>query len=209
MGFIDCIMLYLASTSPRRRELLTQAGLEFTVLGIDIDETPFVNETPDAYVQRLAAAKAEACRQELLSHSSPEANDETIYQAIVLAADTTVVAQGQILGKPASREEAYAMWALLSGRTHEVLTGVAVVRGDTRLGTLVRTRVNFRELSPADMDWYWNSGEPIGKAGGYAIQGLGARFIPSIEGSYSNVVGLPLFETLDLLERLTGTAPHG
>ncbi|HET8729501.1 MAG TPA: Maf family protein [Moraxellaceae bacterium] len=178
--------LYLASTSPRRRELLAQLGLTFHVLKGEVDETPLPGESPATYVRRLAQAKAAVG----LAHA-PE--------GVVVAADTSVVIDGAILGKPASLDEAMSMWQWLAGREHEVLTGLAV--GDVRRieSHVVVTRVRFRAVSEAEMRAYWLSGEPRDKAGGYAIQGLGAVFVTSIEGSYSNVVGLPLAETAALL----------
>lgn len=179
--------LFLASTSPRRRELLTQLGLRFDVLAADVDETHLPGETPEAYVRRLAIAKAQAGAAQAGS------------SALVIGADTTVTRHGHVLAKPGSREDAFAMWSLLSGGEHEVLTGVAVA-GEGRVeATVVSTRVSFRDISPAEMEAYWASGEPADKAGAYAIQGRGAVFVSGISGSYSNVVGLPLSETAALL----------
>lgn len=178
--------LFLASTSPRRRELLQQVGLEFSVLKVDVDESVREGERPADYVLRLAREKALAG----LAQAA---------EGVVIAADTTVVVDDEVLGKPASEVEAMYMWRRLSGRTHQVLTGVAV--GDTRhVETVaVSTRVHFRAITQAEMHAYWQSGEPGDKAGGYAIQGRGAVFVDAIEGSYSNVVGLPLSETAALL----------
>lgn len=178
--------LFLASTSPRRRELLQQVGLEFSVLKVDVDESVREGERPADYVLRLAREKALAG----LAQAA---------EGVVIAADTTVVVDDEVLGKPASEVEAMHMWRRLSGRTHQVLTGVAV--GDTRhVETVaVSTRVHFRAITQAEMHAYWQSGEPGDKAGGYAIQGRGAVFVDAIEGSYSNVVGLPLSETAALL----------
>ena len=179
--------IILASSSPRRRELLQQIGLEFEVNSFDIDESPYLHEAPADYVVRLAIEKARAAIAQLPADT------------IVIAADTTVTIDGQILGKPANQAEAFAMWQRLSGRDHFVMTGVAVAKNQTVLHRRVTTEVHFAHLTPTDMLAYWQTGEPIGKAGGYAIQGKGAAFIPKIHGSYSNVVGLPIFETMDLL----------
>lgn len=182
--------IILASSSPRRRELLQQVGIDFDVKSFEIDESPNLHEAPADYVVRLAIEKAQAAINQLPADT------------IVIAADTTVTIDGQILGKPANQAEAFAMWQRLSGRDHFVMTGVAVAKNQTVLHRRVTTEVHFAHLSHADMLAYWQTGEPIGKAGGYAIQGKGAAFIPRIHGSYSNVVGLPLFETLDLLKEL-------
>lgn len=179
--------LYLASGSPRRRELLTQIGVPFTPVSAPIDETPLPGESAEAYVERLAVAKAEAG---LASLGSP---------ALTLGADTAVVLDGRILGKPENREHALAMLAELSGRAHQVLTAVAVSDGQRCQSLCVASNVRFRAISPAEAERYWASGEPADKAGGYAIQGLGAVFVTGLEGSYSAVVGLPLSETAELL----------
>lgn len=180
------IPLYLASTSPRRRELLAQLGLDFHVLKVDIDETPRPGEPPAGYVQRLAREKAAAGLAQAR-------------EGVVVAADTSVVLDGAILGKPASLDEAMAMWSRLSGRAHRVLTGVAVAAAGRMEAQVVATEVRFRPIGEAEMRAYWASGEPCDKAGGYGIQGLGAVFVTGIDGSYSNVVGLPLAETAALL----------
>lgn len=179
--------LYLASTSPRRRELLAQLGLDFHVLKADIDETPRPGEAPADYVLRLAREKAAAG----LAQAG---------EGVVIAADTSVVQGGAILGKPASLDEAIAMWSRLSGGEHQVLTGVAVGSGERMSAQVVATRVRFRSISLAEMRAYWASGEAGDKAGGYAIQGKGAIFVTGIDGSYSNVVGLPLEETAAMLD---------
>lgn len=179
--------LYLASGSPRRRELLTQIGVPFTPVSAPIDETPLPGESAAAYVERLAVAKAEAG---LASLGGP---------ALTLGADTAVVLDGRILGKPENREHALAMLAELSGREHQVLTAVAVSDGQRCQSLCVASNVRFRPISPAEAERYWASGEPADKAGGYAIQGLGAVFVTGLEGSYSAVVGLPLSETAELL----------
>lgn len=184
--------IVLASTSPRRKELLEQVGLRFTTAVIDIDESIVDGDAASEYVVRLAREKAQA--------AVPQFSDNTL----IIAADTTVTVDGHILGKPADQDEAFAMWQLLSGRTHQVMTGVAVAYAGQIKTDLVITDVEFLPLTPSQMQTYWDSGEPIGKAGGYAIQGLGAAFIPRIQGSYSNVVGLPLVETLALLTAAVG-----
>ena len=185
--------IILASSSPRRRELLQQIGLEFEVNSFEIDESPYLHEAPADYVVRLAIEKAQAAIVQL----APD--------TIVIAADTTVTIGGQILGKPVDQDDAFAMWQHLSGQTHQVLTGVAVACGDRLLSTVVATSVHMLALTSTQMQAYWDTGEPLGKAGGYAIQGRAAAFIPRIEGSYSNVVGLPLVETLQLLQQIQST----
>lgn len=182
--------LYLASASARRRELLEQIGVSFVALPVDIDETPRPNEAAAAYVRRLAREKAEAALARL----------EGAGPVCVLGADTTVTLDGRILGKPADREEGLAMLALLAARTHEVLTAVALAQPGRCEVRLVTSRVTFRAISREEAERYWASGEPVDKAGGYAIQGLGAVFVRHLEGSYSGVVGLPLCETAELLE---------
>ena len=179
--------LYLASGSPRRRELLTQIGVPFTVTSAPIDETPLPGERAEAYVERLALAKAEAG---LANLAGP---------AVVLGADTAVVLDGRILGKPENREHALAMLAELAGREHQVLTAVALSDGSRSQSLCVGSNVRFRPISAVEAQRYWDSGEPADKAGGYAIQGLGAVFVTGLQGSYSAVVGLPLSETADLL----------
>ncbi|MEL0027919.1 MAG: Maf family protein [Perlucidibaca sp.] len=180
--------LYLASTSPRRHELLRQIGLRPEPLPVSVDESVRPGEGAEAYVLRLARAKAEAGAAALVDAG-----------AWVLAADTTVFAGGQILGKPADFEDACRIWALLPAADHQVLTGVALIRGGQRLSRVVSTRVRFRAIPAGERLAYWNSGEPQDKAGGYAIQGRAALYVDGIEGSYSNVVGLPLAETAELL----------
>ncbi|QOE06875.1 Maf-like protein [Pseudomonas asiatica] len=179
--------LYLASGSPRRRELLAQIGVPFSVVSAPIDETPLPNESAPAYVERLARAKAAAG---LACLEGP---------AVVLGADTAVVLDGRILGKPENREDALAMLAGLSGREHQVLTAVALSDGQRVHSLCVTSKVRFRAISAEEAQRYWASGEPADKAGGYAIQGLGAVFVTGLSGSYSAVVGLPLSETAELL----------
>jgi len=181
--------LYLASGSPRRRELLTQIGVAFQTLNAPIDETVLPAESAAAYVQRLALAKAAAGLATL----------ENSADAVVLGADTAVVLDGQILGKPVDQADALAMLQLLSGREHQVLTAVALSDGQRSQVCLVSSDVRFRPISAAEATTYWLSGEPHDKAGGYAIQGLAAVFISGMRGSYSAVVALPLCETAALL----------
>ena len=181
--------LFLASASPRRRELLTQIGVPFSLLSVSIDETPGMAEAPDAYVQRLAREKALAGLAQVDQDS-----------ACVLGADTTVVLDQQILGKPADKADALAMLQALSGREHQVMTAIALANGAGCEVRLACSRVRFRAIGVDEAERYWASGEPQDKAGGYAIQGWGAVFVSSLEGSYSAVVGLPLCETAQLLE---------
>lgn len=181
--------LFLASGSPRRRELLTQIGVPFATLATSIDETPIKDESPSDYVQRLALAKAHAGLAALTERAG----------AVVLGADTSVILAGQILGKPLDRADAQAMLTALSGNSHEVLTAVALASMERREVRIVSSRVSFRTLTRAEIDAYWHSGEPLDKAGSYAIQGLGAVFVSHLEGSFSAVVGLPVCETAALL----------
>jgi septum formation protein len=188
-------MLVLASASPRRRELLTQAGYRFEVHPAHIPEDPLPGEDPIAYVTRLAREKAEAVFLDL-TDASPKP-EETL---VVLGADTTVALDNTILGKPEDAADAARMLRLLSGRTHRVITGVAVV---TKKGAEVAaeaTAVRFLTLSDAEIAGYVAGGEPMDKAGAYAIQGRAARWIPRIEGCYFNVMGLPLALVCSLLE---------
>lgn len=184
--------LFLASGSPRRRELLTQIGVPFQVVSASIDETPLPDECPAAYVERLARAKARAGREHLLglSVSAP---------FCVLGADTAVVLDDQILGKPVDEANALSMLMALSGREHEVLTAIAILAAERCETRVVRSRVSFRTISQQEAAQYWASGEPQDKAGGYAIQGLAAVFVAGLNGSYSGVVGLPVCETAELL----------
>lgn len=182
--------LYLASRSPRRQELLAQLGLYPDCVHPQVDETPGKDESPLAYVQRLAREKAWA-GWALLTETTP---------AVVLGADTSVILQGQILGKPQDREHALAMLRALAGQTHHVISAVALTNGQREDCRTQQSQVRFRSLSEAQLQRYWETGEPRDKAGGYAIQGLGAVFVQELHGSYSGVMGLPLFETAELLE---------
>ena len=181
--------LILASASPRREELLRLLGLDFQVIPSRVDETFFVNERPAEHVLRLAENKAHAVAQ---LHP----------RAWVLGADTIVVIDGEVLGKPVDPPAAAAMLEKLSGRTHEVFTGFALLRVASRvaIGQAVRASVTFRNISPEEKMWYIRSPEPYDKAGAYAVQGRGAFFIKEINGSYTNVMGLPLCEVVDALK---------
>ena len=187
--------LILASASPRRRELLTQAGYEFRVHPAHIPEDPLPGEDPIAYVTRLARQKAEAVFT-ALSSSEPEIQA----QIQVLGADTTVTLDKAILGKPESAEDAARMLRLLSGRTHRVITGVSLVTADATQTAAEVTAVQFLTLSEAEIQAYILTGEPMDKAGAYAIQGHAARWIPRIDGCYFNVVGLPISLVSTLLD---------
>jgi septum formation protein len=180
-------VLILASASPRRADLLTSAGFDFTVRPVDIDERVLDGEDPERYVLRLAREKASAAA----GLAGPG--------DIVLAADTSVVVKGEILGKPRDDDDARRMLELLSGRAHEVLTGVALRRGRREVSAAASTRVHFFPMSPEEMTWYVASGEPRDKAGAYAVQGLASRFVERIDGSYANVVGLPVALVYKLL----------
>jgi|SRR6476646_9832595 septum formation protein len=188
-------MLVLASASPRRRELLTQAGFRFTIHPAHIPEEPVPGEAPMAYVTRLAREKAEAVFREL----SLDAPDLPL---VVLGADTTVTLDSQILAKPEDGADATRMLRLLSGRSHHVITGIAVATSRSTEVAAEVTAVQFLSLSEAEIESYVASGEPMDKAGAYAIQGRAARWIPRIEGCYFNVVGLPLALVSALLEPL-------
>jgi septum formation protein len=181
--------VYLASASPRRRQLLRQIGVAYRLLAVAVDETPLPGETPHDYVARLALAKARAGWQ-ALGRRAPRP---------VLGADTAVVVDGAILAKPRDRGEGLAMLALLSGREHRVLSAVALAAAAREAVKVQESQVRFRGLAPAERAAYWDSGEPLDKAGGYAIQGRAAAFIAELRGSYSGVMGLPLFETAELL----------
>ncbi len=193
--------LILASASPRRRELLTQAGFTFSIVPAELDETPLPGEAAASYVQRLAIEKAQAvCAAHREKYAAP---------FTVLAADTSVVIPeggGTILGKPLHPADARRMLALLSGRTHAVMTGLAAVVYDgtrARVASAIEiTQVTFNLLTPEEISAYVATGEPLAKAGAYAIQGYAARWIPRIEGDYFNVVGLPIARTVALLAEL-------
>ncbi|MCG9733974.1 Maf family protein [Pseudoalteromonas shioyasakiensis] len=179
--------IYLASASPRRKELLSQLGVEFSQFSVDADESQFPNEAPRDYVERLARLKAQ-------SGVAMGYSDRP-----VLGSDTVVVIDDTALGKPLDQADFTATMKRLSGRTHQVMTAVAIADSEQVKSCLVVTDVTFKPLSDAEIDAYWHSGEPQDKAGGYGIQGLGGRFVSHLSGSYFAVVGLPLYETEQLL----------
>ncbi len=212
--------LVLASASPRRAELLRAAGFEFDTIVADVDEAVRPDELPSTYVRRVAAEKSadvasglEAYVASGFSRTSGEGSPDHLRQGygesrrswrLILAADTAVVVDGEILGKPRDDADAVSMLRKLSGRRHEVMTGVSLRRGAYELGRVETTAVFFSALSDQDVAWYVGSEEGRDKAGGYAIQGLASRFIPRIDGSYSNVVGLPVAAVVELLLELVG-----
>lgn len=181
--------LILASASPRRRALLAQLGLHFTVLEQDIDESRRAGESPADYVQRMAREKAASARRAIQQDD-----------CIIIGADTSVVLDDRVMGKPRDELDARRMLLQLSGREHAVLSAVTVSSAVASETALSESRVAFRDISPMEAAAYWATGEPVGKAGGYAIQGLAAVFIRQLSGSYSGVMGLPLFETAQLLQ---------
>lgn len=186
--------IYLASSSPRRRELLTQIGVDFTVLSVDVDESRLANEAPIDYVKRVAIAKAQAGWNSI----------SDLNQRPVLGSDTSVVLENVILGKPKSDNDAHLMMQQISGRTHQVMTAVAVVTASQIKCELNISKVTFTAMTESDIDWYVATNEGADKAGGYAVQGLAALFIAQIQGSYSAIMGLPLRETGLLLKQITG-----
>jgi septum formation protein len=186
--------IILASASPRRKELLAQINITPVVYPVDLDETPMPNEQPLAYVQRLAAEKSALCIDTLKA----DATAILISNLPILAADTSVVLDDCIMGKPKDKADGLAMLAKLSGRTHQVYTAISL-RGKHHWQAVSVTDVTFRELTETELMAYWQTGEPADKAGAYAIQGLGSSFVKSITGSHSGVMGLPLFETAELL----------
>ena len=222
--------IILASGSPRRRELLSRAQLEFTVISVDIDETPYQHESPKDYIIRMVAAKAEAATVELnrqLKNNDAQSNKSIISQPIILLTSDTigVLPDGKtVLVKPNNREDAYHMWQQMSDSTHEVWTAVQATQLSlpskhldafeteqvwkiiNQQQIIERTEVTFVALTKEMMSEYWDSGEPADKAGGYGIQELGAAWVNRINGSYTNVVGLPLAQTLALIKEMTNTA---
>jgi septum formation protein len=192
-------LIYLASASPRRSELLRQIGVAHEVRVVTVDESVREGEAPAEYVLRLAEEKARALWQKLPGNQ----------RLPVLAADTTVALEGEVFGKPADHAEAVAMLSRLAGRTHQVHTAVAVLHSGGEAARVNSSSVSLREITPAEMDWYWRTGEPGDKAGGYAVQGRAAIFIRHISGSYSGVMGLPLFETWELLSTVPGLTVEG
>jgi septum formation protein len=215
------VRLILASASPRRAELLRSAGYTFDVVVADVDESIREGESPATYVRRLAADKSAAALKRCATsdvahghagvdqgHAGVDRGHARVAQgfspaeAIILGADTTVVVDGEILGKPCDDDDARKMLRRLSGKTHQVLTGISLRRGEHEVGRVESTAVTFRALTDEDISWYVESGEGRDKAGGYAIQGLASRFIPGIAGSYANVVGLPVESVDELLRSL-------
>src|SRR5580700_9814687 len=194
-----CVRLVLASSSPRRAGLMRAAGFVFDTLAVAVDERVRPGESPDAYVRRLAMEKSSGAMALMTAAGDP---------VVVLGADTAVVIDGEILGKPRDDPDAEWMLRRLSGRRHDVMTGVSLRRGVVELGAVVSTAVECRALTDADVAWYVASGEGRDKAGAYAIQGLASRFIPHIEGSYSNVVGLPVARVFELLTGAGLLASH-
>lgn len=188
-GMNDTYDIIVASSSPRRRELLDQICVRYILSPVAVDETPRRGETPEQYVVRLAAAKS------LLAQRSERT------QLPILGADTAVVLAGEIMGKPRGRDHALAMLARLSGRRHQVMSAVSVRSPQQHWQALNVSTVIFRPIGQEEMLAYWATGEPVDKAGAYAIQGVGALFVKHIEGSFSGVVGLPLHETADLLRK--------
>jgi septum formation protein len=184
-------MLLLASASPRRAELLAAAGISFETLAVDLDEAVLPGEAPEAHVRRLAEAKARAALARRAS-------------ALVLGADTVVVLDGRILGKPRDAGDARAMLEALAGRDHQVLTGVALVSAEASAFEVAHTRVWFAPMTAPEIDDYIRSGEPMDKAGAYGIQGLASRYVERIEGSYTNVVGLPVALVVRMLDGAQG-----
>ncbi|MCC6710444.1 MAG: septum formation inhibitor Maf [Gammaproteobacteria bacterium] len=183
-------MLHLASRSPRRAELLRLVGVDFVLVDVEVDEARLSGEAPADYVLRVASDKARAGSAELAPG------------AVVLAADTTVTIDGEIFGKPRDERDAHAMLSRLSARWHEVLTAVVVSVDGRQFSDVVTTRVEFRALTAATIAAYWRSGEPADKAGAYGIQGLGGALVKRIDGSYGAVVGLPLCETIAVLDQV-------
>jgi septum formation protein len=192
-------VIYLASASPRRSELLRQIGIAHEVRAVEVDESVAPGEAPVQYVLRLAEAKARQLWEAVAAHEPLP----------VLAADTTVALEGEVFGKPADHAEAAAMLSRLSGRTHQVYTAVAVLHAAGGAALVSSSSVSLRDLTPAEIDWYCRTGEPMDKAGGYAVQGRAAVFIRHLAGSYSGVMGLPLYETWELLSGIPGLTVEG
>jgi len=182
--------LILASSSPRRAELLQQIGVDFEIKSVEIDETPIQGERPYDYVKRLAIEKAAATKAFY--------KDDNV---LVLGSDTAVIINGQILGKPNNKEQAMMMLRQLSGASHAVLTSVAIIGAKQEHWVVSESKVTFSTLSDREIEWYWATGEPKDKAGAYGIQGKAAVFIKRLEGSFSGVMGLPLYETSQLLKK--------
>ena len=193
----SAVDLYLASSSPRRRELLKQIGIKFALISdLDVDESLRATETPEQYVTRLAHEKAVAGFSRIYSAEK----DRSLAMPPVLGADTCIALDGEILGKPVSREEGISMLQLLSDRSHKVLTAICLFDDKQEQQCLSQSIVKFKALELDDIVSYWETGEPVDKAGAYAIQGIAAKFITHLQGSYSGVVGLPLYELAEMLQ---------
>jgi nucleoside triphosphate pyrophosphatase len=196
-----CSYIYLASKSPRRQQLLQQIGIPFKLLEQDVDEQPLTNEKAHELVSRLAKDKALSSYQIL--------NKKQLELAPVLGADTMVIVDDngseKILGKPVDKEHAVEILSLLSGHTHNVLTAICLTDGKKTLSSISNSTVSFKKLSSSEINNYWHTGEPVDKAGAYAIQGKAAAFITNISGSYSGIMGLPLYETTTLLQQFNLT----
>jgi len=190
-------MLVLASSSPRRKELLTQAGYQFQIIPANIPEARLANEDPTTFVTRLAREKAQFVAQRILDQPASHREQDPI---LVLGADTIVVASEEVLGKPSDAEDAARMLRLLSGRIHQVITGVCLISNEATEVAAETTAVTMKELTEAEIADYIATGEPMDKAGAYAIQGYAARWIPRIQGCYFNVVGLPLASVASMIE---------
>lgn len=184
-------MIYLASQSPRRQELLRQLAVSFDVIDVNVHEQRLADESPLDYVNRVAKEKAGAGLLQLAGQP----------QAVVLGADTDVVLAGEVLGKPENKQQAFTMLRSLAGRSHEVITAVWLMSASQEQHCVVSSTVIFADMGDDEIHAYIETGEPFGKAGGYAVQGLGAAFISSIQGSYSGIMGLPLHETFQLLKK--------
>lgn len=198
-------MLVLASASPRRRELLTQAGFDFTVDFANVLEIPEPNEDAATFVLRLAEAKAQAVWAKH-SEKSLSRTRQRDHPLVILGADTCVLCQGEILGKPTDQADARRMLQLLSGRTHQVLTGLAAITAEESFADVEITHVTFNIIEESELVYYLGTGEPLDKAGGYGIQGYAARWIPRIEGDYFNIVGLPISRTVALIAEAQAAA---
>lgn len=203
--------IVLASASPRRKELLEQLGLAPQICPVDVDETPAVGETPCQLVRRLATAKASRCLQGLAENTASSVV-QTQNQAVslIVGADTVIDLDGATVGKPVDRQHGINTLLSLANREHQVHSGVCVVDSVSAhpVSAVVSSTVRFGSLTLAEANRYWDSGEPADKAGSYAIQGIGAQFVAHLSGSYSNVVGLPLFETCELLRQAVANARH-
>jgi nucleoside triphosphate pyrophosphatase len=202
LTIMTAVRLVLASSSPRRAELLRAAGITFETCAVDIDESWHPGESAASYVRRVAMEKSQRALERL---RLPQGDERRLDNLVVLGADTAVVVDGEILGKPRDRQDAALMLRRLSGRRHDVMTGVSLRAGGRESGCVENTGVYFAVLSDLDVSWYVDSGEGLDKAGAYAIQGLASRFIQRIEGSYANVVGLPVAAVCELLRTLNSS----